>query len=717
LFLDGDLKIRFFTPATRRLFSVIPTDVGRPLSDLTSLAADGALLADARTVLQGVAPIEREIETATGTWYVRRISPYRTDDNGVEGVVITFTDITDRRGVADALHAAKQQAEWANVAKSRFLAAASHDLRQPLQTLALVHGLLIQTLAEAERPQKLLARFEETLFGMSGMLDTLLDINQLEAGAITPAIARFPIDALLHQLREEFIYQAEARGLQLHVMPCSLSVESDPRLLDQMIRNLLSNALKYTEHGRILLGCRRCKGMLSVEIWDTGIGIPDEELQAVFQEYHQLDNPARERSRGLGLGLSIVQRLGRLLDHRVRVSSRPGKGSVFTIQVKLAANYAALPSEQLRVPGRDVAPDNAVKSGKILIIEDDPSAREMLELLLTNEGHRVLSAPHGKAALELVRRSPVRPDLILADYNLPSGMNGLQAAAKLREQLHENIPVAIVTGDITAATLREIADANCVQLYKPVKVAELREAIRRLLPNLPKEHGTANAVAGSPGPPVVFVVDDDITVRKDMRALLEADGVVVEDYRSAEAFLAAYTSRQDGCLLVDANLPGISGLELLRRMREAGYRLPAVMITGNGDVQMAVEAMKAGALDFLEKPVGHSDLVASVKRALEHSRDEAKLHAWRDAAATHIADLTPRQRQIMGLVLAGQPSKNIAADLGISQRTVENHRAEIMKRTGTRSLPALARLALAAAGPRGEGTAGGFRNEGGPAAL
>ena len=322
LFLDANLNIRFFTPATKSLFSVIPSDVGRPLADLNSLAADGALLTDARTVLQTLAPLEREIEAQSGAWYIRRILPYRTQDNGVEGVVITFADITERRHAADALGAAKRQAELASVAKSRFLAAASHDLRQPLQTLSLLQGLLAKTV-EGERVQKLVARLDETLGAISGMLNTLLDINQIEAGTVRAEMVSFPINDLLDRLRDEFTYHAQAQRLALRVVLCGLSIHSDPRLLEQMIRNLLSNALKYTKRGKVLLGCRRREGMLSIEIWDTGVGIPDEELQAIFEEYHQLDNAARERSRGLGLGLSIVQRLGNLLGYRVRVRSQP----------------------------------------------------------------------------------------------------------------------------------------------------------------------------------------------------------------------------------------------------------------------------------------------------------------------------------------------------------------------------------------------------------
>ena len=180
--------------------------------------------------------------------------------------------------------------------------------------------------------------------------------------------------------------------------------------------------------------------------------------------------------------------------------------------------------------------------------------------------------------------------------------------------------------------------------------------------------------------------------------MLEDEGRIVESYASCEAFLKAFDPGKAACLLIDAYLPGMSGLDLLEKLRHDGHRLPAIMITGNADVPMAVQAMKAGALDFIEKPIGREDLVAGIERALELSRDSSKLAKLRESAADHLAGLTARQREVMERVLAGQPSKNIAADLNISQRTVENHRASIMKRTGSKSLPALARLALLASG-------------------
>jgi two-component system CheB/CheR fusion protein len=194
----------------------------------------------------------------------------------------------------------------------------------------------------------------------------------------------------------------------------------------------------------------------------------------------------------------------------------------------------------------------------------------------------------------------------------------------------------------------------------------------------------------------VFVVDDDSAVRDALRQVLEEDGRAVQDFGSCEAFLQSYEQRPEACLIIDAYLPGMSGLDLLESLRAAGDRTPAIVITGNSDTPMVVQAMKAGAWDFIEKPVGRDELLFAVGRAVEQSRDSAAASAWRTAAAKNIADLTKRQRQIMDLVLEGHPSKNIAADLAISQRTVENHRAAIMRRMGAKSVPALARMVLVA---------------------
>ena len=696
IFLDTHFNIRFFTPATKGLFKVIPSDVGRPLTDLKSLVADDALLDDAASVLMRQTPVDREIQGQSGAWFVRRIMPYRASNEKTEGVVITYEEVTERRRTADALNAAKREAELANIAKTRFLAAASHDLRQPLQTLALLQGLLAKRVV-GERAQQLVEGIDEALGAMTGMLNTLLDINRIEVGAVEPEIVDVPVSDLFDRLRDELTYHAQAAGLGLRIMPCTLSIRSDPGLLEQMIRNLISNALKYTKRGRVLVGCRRSQGKLRIEIWDTGIGIPQSELRAIFDEYHQVDNAARQRSQGLGLGLSIVKSLGELLGHPIRVRSLHGKGSVFSIEVPLTLGGVPSPPDHRARPADDGPTQTAPRPGAILIIEDDPEIREHLEMFLNEEGYETLAAVDGHEALDLL--ATTRPDLVLADYNLPRGMNGVQVCQKLRRELDRPIPFIILTGDISTETLRDIALHDCVHLNKPVKLGDLTRAIEKLLAKpadphvLPPPH-----LVRAPGAAKIMVIDDDDQVREAIRSVLEDDGCVVKSYASSEAFLDAFDPGRSACLLIDAYLPGMSGLELLEKLHGEGHRLPAIMITGNADVPMAVEAMKAGALDFIEKPIGRSELIASIERALELSQNSSKLLKLRESASAHLAGLTARQREVMDRVLAGQPSKNIAADLGISQRTVENHRASIMRRTGSKSLPALARLALLASG-------------------
>lgn len=698
LFLDVGLNIRFFTPATKSLFNIIPGDIGRPLADLQSLATDTDLATDARAVLKDLSAIDREIETKTDTWFIRRILPYRNHDDQVEGVVITFTDISERKRIRKALELAKLEAEQANRAKSRFLAAASHDLRQPLQTIAFVQGLLARTV-EGEKAQKLVQRLEDTLQAMSGMLNALLDINQIEAGVVQTEIVSYKLDDVFDRMREEFSYHAEAKALTLKVARCSRVIHTDPRLLEQLLRNLLTNAIKYTRAGKVLMGCRRLSGSLSIEIWDTGIGIPETELQTIFEEYHQLDNPARERSRGLGLGLAIVQRLVALLGYKVHVRSRLGKGSVFAIEIALPV-HDAIASKQAAAAPLELAASHDVKSSSILVVEDDPDVRELLAMLLQAEGHEVTTAFDGFDALELVGKGRIAPDLVIADYNLPNGMNGVQIVAKLRAASGLHLPAVILTGDISTVTLTEIARGECVHLSKPVKLRKMMSVIETLLaaqrapalpPPLERAHAGASATAAK-----VYIVDDDLHICDTMRALVEESGYAAMTFTSSEAFLAQHRAGAGGCLLVDAYLPGMNGFALLQQFKDARDPLPIIMITGHSDVPMAVQAMKAGAVDFIEKPVTAHDLLASVARALEQSRDAGKIAHWRAEAQRHMAGLTVRQKQIMDLVLAGHPSKNIAADLGISQRTVENHRNAIMTRTGCKSLPALARLALAA---------------------
>lgn len=377
-----------------------------------------------------------------------------------------------------------------------------------------------------------------------------------------------------------------------------------------------------------------------------------------------------------------MQRLAGLLGHGLEVHSKPGRGSVFAIVVPVcpAESADAAPAAPVAAPHR---------TGAVLVIEDDADVRNLLVRVLTDEGHVSIAASDGESALALIGRGAIRPDIILTDFNLPNGMNGLRLGGLLRERLGMAVPVIILTADISTETLRDVAAQRCLRLHKPVRAADLCALLQRQLHEAQPDPPTGATTT-------IHVVEDDAQARNLLMRVLQREGQEVVGHASAEAFLEAYRPGGEACLLLDAKLPGMSGFELLARLRRSGDLLPAIMVTGFSDVGAAVQAMKSGASDFIEKPVRAATLRSALDRALAQSRDLGKLAAWRRKAADSLASLTARQREVLTRVLAGEPSKNIAADLGISQRTVETHRAEIMRRTGTRSLPALARLALAA---------------------
>ncbi|CAL4869408.1 Regulator of RpoS (plasmid) [Asticcacaulis sp. MM231] len=392
-----------------------------------------------------------------------------------------------------------------------------------------------------------------------------------------------------------------------------------------------------------------------------------------------------------------------MLGHRVRVCSKEGRGSVFSVEVGLDSSTGQV---TLATPPTSFAEKSlSRKTGTVLVIEDDADERDLIEIMLNAEGYLTYTAADGDSALALIKRLKIRPDLILSDFNLTNHMNGLETAKRLHQVLHTPlrpaVPVIIMTADMSSATQAGIAEQQFVRLIKPVKPALLTQTVQRVLVNSllkSKEVALAARLPDNTTKPTVFVVDDDNVFRDSIKSMLIHDGRRVVDFASCEDFLDDYVPGTEGCLLIDAYLPGMKGVELLQRLAEAGHHLPAVMITGNTDVATAVLAMKAGATDFIEKPVSSQDLLLSVERALEVSHDESRRGAWQQNAVSVLGALTIRQKQIMERVLAGDPSKNIAADLGISQRTVENHRNAIMKKTKSKSLPALARLALAASG-------------------
>src|SRR5579872_1342423 len=445
--LDQELRVIYVNRAFYRAFNVIPEQtIGQHLADVCDRRLDVPALRGLLDLLQAENAaienyeIEIELPALGGRMLLLSAEKIRGESEDACKIVVAIDDVTERKRAETMLKSAKWHAERANLSKSRFLAAASHDLRQPLQTLSLVRGILAKKIKDKkdEEALMLVARLNETADALLGMLDTLLDINQIETGGVRPERVDFPINDMLERLRIEFAYHAQAHGLLWHVVPCRLGICSDPRLLEQMIRNLLSNAVKHTEHGKILLGCRRRGDKLRIQVWDTGTGIPRDQLRAIFEEFHQLDNPVREHNRGFGLGLSIVQRLGNLLGHSIDVQSRIGKGSVFAVEVPLGGEQPSL-----RGRSRSSGVQSSSRHATILVVEADPSVREMLALLFTSEGYRTAAVADGKQAVASARGA-IKPDIVVADHSLPNGMTGLQMIARVRKTLGTAVPAVIL---------------------------------------------------------------------------------------------------------------------------------------------------------------------------------------------------------------------------------------------------------------------------------
>ncbi|MBU8536747.1 response regulator [Falsiroseomonas tokyonensis] len=686
-----------------------------------------ALLAAPAAVQGGSEESIVELPLADGETRLLRVSASRVPGSlaaegsargeGTGRTLLSIEDLTEQTRLAGRLELAKAVAERADREKSRFLAAASHDLRQPLQSMSMLHGLLAAKATDAGM-LRLIGRLDETIDAMSGILDALLDINRMEVGRVHAEIAPVPIGALLASLEREFGDSARAAGLAWRMVPSDAVVLSDARLLRQVLRNLLSNALKYTRQGRILLGCRRAGGRLRVEVWDTGIGIPQAQMQAVFEEFHQIGKTARARSQGLGLGLAIARRLAKLLGHPIGVRSRENVGSCFHLDLPLA--HGGIEAEE---PAQATPPAAA----SILVIEDDPTVGDAVRMLLQQAGYAAMLALDGSKAIAMAADEP--PALIITDYNLPGPFNGVELTLQLRQVLVPPPAAIILTGDTSERTRQEIGLLDVEHAPKPIRADELLARVRRLLPVPARPPAPPPAPALQPSRTAatqaeaasvqahaqedaaqaakaqtggnVFIVDDDAMLRRDVGEWLVSNGWSVQSFPSAEAFLQADEPGRQGCVLVDAVMPGMDGLALLAALRPHAQRMPAIMVTGHGDVRMAVRAMTAGAIDFIEKPIGRADLLRSIAAANARIANAMSEATERAEMAGRLRRLTPRQREILDRVVAGSPSKIIAAELLLNQRTVENHRAAIMAKLGVRSLPELIRKVVSASGPGG----------------
>jgi signal transduction histidine kinase/CheY-like chemotaxis protein len=408
------------------------------------------------------------------------------------GLVITFSDVTPSFEAAEALERAnatlekrvrdrteeltrlnselalaKSTAEDASISKTRFLAAASHDILQPLNAARLYVTSLVERQNGGE-DSRLVENIDDSLEAIEEILGALLDISRLDAGAMTTSISSFKMADLMRSLEIEFAPIARAKGLELTFVPCSLPVESDRSLLRRLLQNFISNAIKYTPRGRVLVGCRRHGPSLSIEVYDTGVGIPVAKRGEIFKEFHRLEQGARI-ARGLGLGLSIVERLARVLNHSIAIDANPSGGSVFSVTVPVAKAINHTAAVTIATPLSKTPMSGAL----IVCIENDPAILDGMKTLLKAWNAEVIAVADPEAAIAAIEATGASVTGLLVDYHLDRG-NGVAAIREIRRRFGENIPAILITADRSPNVRAAAREEDIAILNKPVKPASLR---------------------------------------------------------------------------------------------------------------------------------------------------------------------------------------------------------------------------------------------------
>jgi signal transduction histidine kinase/ActR/RegA family two-component response regulator len=376
--------------------------------------------------------------------------------------------------LVEDLRREKAAAEEANVAKSRFLASASHDLRQPVHALSLFVAALRARDMDAQS-RGLLDHVEDSVRALSGLFGGLLDISRLDAGVVAVNRAPFAIQPIMDRVCRDYETEARAKGVEMRVRPTSAIAYSDPMLCERILRNIVANAVAYTDRGKILVGCRR-GNTLRLQVWDTGRGIAEDEQQRVFHEFYQIGNPERDRTRGVGLGLAIVKRLTTLLDQRLDMKSVPGKGTCFSIEIPHATALA-----RTQIGTAPAVASTAHGSGLILVIDDEGAIQVAMKTLLQSWGYSVIVAGSGAEILEKIATHPEVPNLIVCDYRLRENETGTAVLERLRSEYNDDIPGMLITGDTAPDRLKEAQASGYLLLHKPVPNDILRDAIDRLI--------------------------------------------------------------------------------------------------------------------------------------------------------------------------------------------------------------------------------------------
>jgi two-component system, sensor histidine kinase len=416
---------------------------------------------------------------AIGALLIRR-SEVRPFTNKQLDLVTTFADqaviALENVRMFEEIQEKSRQLEIASKYKSHFLASASHDLRQPLHALNLFVAQMEGASAPAER-KRLMGCIEAAVKAMNELFEAILDMSKLEAGILQPQVTAFPVERLLGRVRDTFADAAREKALRFTVVPSGAWVRSDGILLQRIVMNLVSNAVRYTMRGGVIVGCRWRDNCLRIDVYDSGPGIPREQQESIFQEYYQLAAAQSGRGSGLGLGLAIVDRLRQLLGHEVELESVPGRGSRFSVTVPLTAARPCAPEAGAALPlGTDPARDKLV-----LVIDDDPLVLEGMGGILRRWGCKVVTCESGAAALVEVATQGRRPDLVISDYRLAGELTGIAAIDSLRAALGTKVPAFLISGDTAPEGLRASSASGYHLLHKPVSPMALRAVLNRLL--------------------------------------------------------------------------------------------------------------------------------------------------------------------------------------------------------------------------------------------
>lgn len=364
----------------------------------------------------------------------------------------------------------KAIAEAANRDKSRFLASASHDLRQPLQALVLFSESL-QEVTQEKESLHLASQIGKSVGALVDMFDELLDISKFDAGVVQAVKQNFRIQTVFDRLQAEFMPQAVAKDLKFIMMKTGSVAYSDPHLLERILRNLISNAIRYTDFGRVEVSCQNIDGMLRIDVLDTGIGIRAKSLPHIFEEYYQVDNQHRDRLKGLGLGLAIVRRMEALLGCTVTVSSRPALGSVFSFSIPQGD------PQQLDQPQAAYQSKHDLNGTTVALVEDNRDIRQVAAKLMKQWGCEVYEGELPHEVLNQMALAGLRPDILLCDYRLPQGLTAIDGIRLLHELWDSKIPTVVLTGDTAPQTLQDIQSSGALLLHKPIAPARLRSMV------------------------------------------------------------------------------------------------------------------------------------------------------------------------------------------------------------------------------------------------